>query len=422
MDKYRKLDLFTLELGSDLCSEKQLDKILESVHLIREEIFEQYGVVIPSVRIKDNHLLNPLEYVIKVNGFAAGSFEFKKNSILIIDTGNVKTEMKGKPAMEPVYGCPALWVTKSKESEALQNGYHSITLERIIHVHLTEKIKENLSSVITTQYVGELLDEVMKENNFLCIQLTKKYGTVFLTIIKMVFCSLLNEDVSIRNLIPILEVIANEPKVEREKIQNLVNKVRCAIVQDIIEPIAEKNKVTGLVLPQELYNYLSDHMEGNGEIIFDPVMRRWFDKEASSKIEEMTNQGFSPVVFALTQCRYGIRKLFEEMGLCKVAIISDDELLIASRKLNCTLEVFDTIGEGFVAPSDNKEFEKLQNEINKIISRLDPFEQKVISMRFGLDGNCSHTLDEVGQAFDIPLEKIRVIEAKALRLLRKKNE
>ena len=47
MDKYRELDLFILELGSDLCLEKTLEEILKSIPLIREEIFEKFGVVIP---------------------------------------------------------------------------------------------------------------------------------------------------------------------------------------------------------------------------------------------------------------------------------------------------------------------------------------------------------------------------------------
>ena len=60
-----------------------------------------------------------------------------------------------------------------------------------------------------------------------------------------------------------------------------------------------------------------------------------------------------------------------------------------------------------------------QEKLNQIAGSLEPFEQKVISMRFWLGEEHSHTLEEVGLAFDIPLEKIRVIEAKALRLLRK---
>ena len=95
MEKYRKLDLFTLELGSDLCLEKYLNEILKTISLIREEIFDKYGVVIPNVRVKNNKTLKPLEYVIKVNGYSSGRFEFKKNLFLILDTGFVKTEMSG---------------------------------------------------------------------------------------------------------------------------------------------------------------------------------------------------------------------------------------------------------------------------------------------------------------------------------------
>ena len=298
MEKYRKLDLFTLELGSDLCLEKSLEEILKSIPLIREEIFDKYGVVIPNVRIKENKALKPLEYVIKVNGYAAGRFEFKKNSILILDTGSVKTEMSGKPAKEPVFGIPGLWITKGRKAEAEKNGYAVLTAARIIKVHLIETIKENLSSVITTQYVGELLDEVFKENEFLCTQIVNKYGNASLAVVKLVLCSLLDEEISVRNLIPILETISNEPKYERAKLQSLVNKVRCAIVPDIIGSLGNiNNNIKALILSQELSEYIFDNIiTETREIAFDPAIRRLVITELSSKIREMREQGFSPVV------------------------------------------------------------------------------------------------------------------------------
>ena len=55
-----------------------------------------------------------------------------------------------------------------------------------------------------------------------------------------------------------------------------------------------------------------------------------------------------------------------------------------------------------------------QEKLNQIVGSLEPFEQKVISMRFGLGEEHSHTLEEVGLAFDISRKKIRMIEAKVL--------
>ena len=341
MEKYRKLDLFTLELGSDLCLEKCLNEILKTIPLIREEIFDKYGVVIPNVRVRDNKTLKPLEYVIKVNGYSSGRFEFRKNSFLILDTGFVKTEMSGKPAKEPVFGAPGLWITKGRKAEAEQNGYVVLTAARIIKVHLVEKIKENLSSVITTQYVGELLDEVLKENEFLCTQIVKKYGNASLTIVKIVLCSLLDEEVSIRNLIPILETISNEPKYERAKLQALVNKVRCAIIPDVIDSINENNNdIKVLFFSQKLSNHMFDNMTETGEIAFDLVTRKLFFNELSLKIREMINQGFSPVVLCVEPLRYSVKLLLVSEGISKTHVFSDMELSIAVRNLNISLQVF----------------------------------------------------------------------------------
>ena len=55
-----------------------------------------------------------------------------------------------------------------------------------------------------------------------------------------------------------------------------------------------------------------------------------------------------------------------------------------------------------------------QEKLNLIVGSLEPFEQKVISMRFWLGEEHSHTLEEVGLAFDISRKKIRMIEAKVL--------
>ena len=55
--------------------------------------------------------------------------------------------------------------------------------------------------------------------------------------------------------------------------------------------------------------------------------------------------------------------------------------------------------------------------IAKILSSLTPREERVLRMRFGIGMNSDHTLEEVGQQFSVTRERIRQIEAKALRKL-----
>ncbi len=69
-------------------------------------------------------------------------------------------------------------------------------------------------------------------------------------------------------------------------------------------------------------------------------------------------------------------------------------------------------------PLESATSESLKSVTNVILSSLTPREAKVLRMRFGIDMNSDHTLEEVGKQFDVTRERIRQIEAKALRKLR----
>jgi len=69
-------------------------------------------------------------------------------------------------------------------------------------------------------------------------------------------------------------------------------------------------------------------------------------------------------------------------------------------------------------PLDSATSKSLKNATNNILSSLTPREAKVLRMRFGIDMSTDHTLEEVGKQFDVTRERIRQIEAKALRKLR----
>ena len=70
------------------------------------------------------------------------------------------------------------------------------------------------------------------------------------------------------------------------------------------------------------------------------------------------------------------------------------------------------------SPIDNTTNINLQETVRDVLAGLTPREAKVLRMRFGIDMNTDHTLEEVGKQFDVTRERIRQIEAKALRKLR----
>jgi RNA polymerase primary sigma factor len=71
-----------------------------------------------------------------------------------------------------------------------------------------------------------------------------------------------------------------------------------------------------------------------------------------------------------------------------------------------------------MAPSDAAVYASLRDVTKDVLDTLTPREAKVLRMRFGIEMNTDHTLEEVGKQFDVTRERIRQIEAKALRKLR----
>lgn len=443
MQKYRKIDLFSLELGSSLCEEASLNSILKSISTIREEIFEQYGVALPLIRVKDNQKLLPFEYVIKVSGLETARYELKKDSLLILDTGKVTSKMRGTKTKEPAYGLPALWISAARKEEAKEKGYLVVSHEKLIRTILVEEIKNNLAEVINFQYVEELLNEVVISNRALCEQLMRKNGAESLPVIKEVLKTLVKEAVNITDIISILEVIANSAKTDCENIEWLVEKCRLAVAPYIISPLMVEESLFLISVGMNLSSYISKHSRDSFTFSFNKEILRQLRNEILSIID---NQKVAPVIICCSGIRKEICFLINELCILPgLKVISDDELAAVRSRLRISnVELLATVGENIHIDDDKASEEKstveetstcasnsqsdkkaayavLQNQLKSILEKIPEQEREVLSMRFGLDGDGCHSLEEIGLYLNLTREEIRCIEAKALRLLRKNN-
>jgi RNA polymerase primary sigma factor len=100
-----------------------------------------------------------------------------------------------------------------------------------------------------------------------------------------------------------------------------------------------------------------------------------------------------------------IRKISQETVSLETSVGDDDE----DSKLQDFIEDIKTI-----SPDRSAARELLRDYVGESMRDLTPREQKILEMRFGLTDGVSHTLEEVGQEFDVTRERIRQIEAKAL--------
>jgi len=123
------------------------------------------------------------------------------------------------------------------------------------------------------------------------------------------------------------------------------------------------------------------------------------------------------------------QEISERMGISTEKV--EKILKIAKEPISMETPVGDEEGESrigdfiqdetTVAPVEFAEIEGLKGAINEVLYNLTPREAKVLRMRFGIDMNTDHTLEEVGKQFGVTRERIRQIEAKSLRKLRHPN-
>ena len=91
------------------------------------------------------------------------------------------------------------------------------------------------------------------------------------------------------------------------------------------------------------------------------------------------------------------------------------------RTLSCRLCAARLCAKGVTAilkPVEAAAFSMLKEQLIEVLDTLTEREQKVLKLRFGLEDGRARTLEEVGKQFDVTRERIRQIEAKALRKLR----
>ena len=160
-------------------------------------------------------------------------------------------------------------------------------------------------------------------------------------------------------------------------------------------------------------------IDDQDRIIRIPVHMGDIVRKVKRIAQEMTGEG---------DMQPDIKRIAEELG------ISEDNATrafqIASHPISLETPIGDDgnsyLGDfieatNTVSPEDSAEENSLQMEINKQLQTLNEREQKILEMRFGLNNREQHTLEQVGNYYGLTRERIRQIEAKALKKLRLPN-
>jgi flagellar biosynthesis protein FlhA len=234
------LDLLELEVGYGLIplvDEEQNGNLLARIRSIRRQFALDMGVIIPSLHLRDNLQLKPGQYSVLIKGNEIASAEILIDHYLAMDPGDVKHRIKGVETKEPAFNLPALWIPEGQKEEAMLAGYTVVDPSTVIATHLTEVFKRALHEFLGRQEVQALLDNLAKSAPKAVEELVP--GVMPLGRVQKVLQNLVREHVSIRDLLSIVETLADVGGTIHDPDQ-LTEFARERLGRSIVKPFMDK--------------------------------------------------------------------------------------------------------------------------------------------------------------------------------------
>ncbi len=323
------VELVQLEVGYGLVSlvdAEQNGDLLERISHIRKQFAVDWGVIIPSIRIKDNLELKPGGYSVKLKGIEIAKGELMPDYFMAMDPGTVIERMDGVETVEPVFGLPAVWITDDQRDEAQYNGYTVVDLSTVVATHITEVLKANLNELFGRQELVKVIDSFKEENPKIVSDLIPDIMTLG-TVLK-VMQNLLREGVSIRDLRTILETLAEFGTSVKDP-DSLTEYTRQALYRTITERIkSSQGDVPLFTLDRNLEETIARSIiqtDHGAQLNLDPKVTQTILATLNEKIEEATGMGEKMVILCSPVIRRHFKRLTEKF-IPNLIVVSHNEL------------------------------------------------------------------------------------------------
>ena len=323
------LDPMELEVGYaiiPLVDREQNGEVLDRIRSIRRQFALEMGMIIPPIHIRDNLNLKPSEYRILIKGVEADKYELMPNQLMAMDSGDVVKKVDGIPTKEPAFGLPAIWIPENKQEEAKFAGYTVVDNAAIIATHLIEIIRSHADQLLGRQEVQNLLDNLAKTNPTVVEELVP--SLLSLGAVQKVLQNLLREAVSIRDLLTIVETLADYAPVAKDP-DVLTEYVRQKLARAIADPhIAKDGMLPVITLEQDVEDVLVNsikHTEHGSYLSVEPNVATSIANSVSNQIEKVLTTGFQPVILCSPAIRRHFRRMVEQFAP-SIMVLSHNEL------------------------------------------------------------------------------------------------
>lgn len=329
-EDFLRLDILEVEIGYaliPLVDVAQGGDLLERITTIRKQMAQEVGVILPPVRIRDNVQIKPGRYLIKLKGNEVAGGEILMNRLLAIGGSSAGEELDGYPTVDPAFGMPAFWIQPTMRERAELEGYAVVEPPAVLATHLSEIIRANYAELLTRQDVKHLLDHMRGEYPAVVEAVVPDLLNVGQ--VQKVLQNLLAERVPIRDLVTILETVADYADVTKDP-DILTEYVRMALRRHISAMYARSEgtiRVLTLdVATEELLSGSLQHQKSGLVLAVPPDIVEALRAKIRPFVERSLAAGEIPVLLAAPNIRLALRRLLAG-ALPQLAVISLNEVM-----------------------------------------------------------------------------------------------
>ncbi|MDD5212166.1 MAG: flagellar biosynthesis protein FlhA, partial [Sulfuricurvum sp.] len=315
-----KIEMLELTLGYQLirlADGTQGGDLLERIRSMRRKIASDFGFLMPQVRIRDNLHLKPNQYSILLKGVSIGDGIIQPDRYLAMDSGMAIGEIEGGEATkEPAFGLDAFWIAPEMKEDAIINGYTVVDPATVISTHMSELIKKHAEELLTRQETQILIDKIRNDYPVVIDDLLKVAN---IGLIQRVFKALLHERVPLKDMITILETIADVAEYTKS-VDVITEHVRAKLARIITQTYTGADGVIKLLTfdamsEQRLLEKSQEH-DGIKQLMLNVGEINALIQATSTKASELLQKGVSPIIIIVDpKLRRPLAEIYERFNL-----------------------------------------------------------------------------------------------------------
>ncbi|SHE42818.1 flagellar biosynthesis protein FlhA [Schwartzia succinivorans] len=323
-----QVDPMELEIGYSLIplvDTGQGGDLLERIVMIRRQCALELGLVVPTIRIRDNIQIKPNAYIIKLKGIEIAKGELMLDHYLAMNSGTVFEEVPGIETTEPAFGLPALWIAEAQREQAELNGYTVVDAVSVLATHLTEVIKAHADEILGRKETQDLVENLKKANPSLVDEVIPELMNV--GEIQKVLSNLLRERISIRDMGTIFEVLADYGRATKDT-DILTEYVRHAMARQITQQNIQNNVIPCVTLDPAIENRIAGAVQRTDRgsyVSMEPDVMQRLLTALNTELTKLTNMGYQPIVLTSPAVRPYFHNLVER-SIQGIIVLSHAEI------------------------------------------------------------------------------------------------